>query len=168
VNLLLLRHSNAEDVPPPGQVGDQFRRLTTDGREKARIIGRAIQRIEPGITRVLTSPAARALETAEDVVSQLEPRPPLEPCAGLWIGGDIRGVVTRLRPLESDDGGILLVGHEPDLGRLVARLLTGGVDLRLVFKKGGLCKLSVRRLTAGRCATLEWLLTPRQLRMLAE
>jgi len=31
------------------------------------------------------------------------------------------------------------------------------------LKKGGLCKLMIQRLRPGRCATLEWLLTPRQM-----
>ena len=33
----------------------------------------------------------------------------------------------------------------------------------LTLKKGGLCRLTVRKLRYGRCATLEWLLTPKQL-----
>ena len=32
------------------------------------------------------------------------------------------------------------------------------------LKKGGLCKLTTERLSFGQCATLNWLLTPKQLR----
>ncbi len=46
---------------------------------------------------------------------------------------------------------------------VVVVLLTGGRQLSLKLKKGGLCKLTVSRLNFARCATLEWLLTPRQL-----
>ena len=62
---------------------------------------------------------------------------------------------------------ILLVGHEPYLSRLISTLVTGSSALPLVMKKGGLCKLSIDTLRFGRCATLEWLLTPRQLRLMA-
>jgi hypothetical protein len=34
------------------------------------------------------------------------------------------------------------------------------------MKKGGLCKLTVETLQAGRCATLEWLLTPKQMSLM--
>jgi hypothetical protein len=37
----------------------------------------------------------------------------------------------------------------------------------MTMKKGGLCFLHVTTLTYGRCATLEWLLTPRQLAALS-
>jgi hypothetical protein len=37
----------------------------------------------------------------------------------------------------------------------------------VVMKKGGLCKLCIDELEADRCATLEWLLTPKQLCLMA-
>ncbi|MCW5559454.1 MAG: histidine phosphatase family protein, partial [Verrucomicrobiae bacterium] len=163
----LLRHSTAEDLPPPGLAGDRFRRLTPEGREKARRIGRAIQRLSPGIEWVLTSPAPRARETADAVVGTLRPRPPVEELDALWIGGEARAVAARLRRGFGDTSAVLLVGHEPDLGRLASLWLTGGAGLRLVFKKGGLCKLTVTRPAAGKCAVLDWLLAPRQLALIA-
>jgi phosphohistidine phosphatase SixA len=57
----------------------------------------------------------------------------------------------------------LLVGHEPDLSALASLLLTGGGGLTITLKKGGLCRLSAERLRVGRCASLEWLVTPSQL-----
>jgi phosphohistidine phosphatase SixA len=53
------------------------------------------------------------------------------------------------------------VGHEPYLSELISVLLTGRLDLPLALKKGGVCRLTANRLHYGRCATLEWLLTPR-------
>jgi hypothetical protein len=35
------------------------------------------------------------------------------------------------------------------------------------MKKGGLCKLTAEALKHGRCATLEWLLTPKQMALMA-
>jgi len=167
MDLFLLRHSNAEDLPPAGMVGDRFRRLTRGGRGKARQIGRAMQRLGLGVEAVFSSPAPRALETAVAVAGALRPRPRIEELEALWIGGDPGAVATRLRRGSTAGSAILLVGHEPDLGRLVSLWLTGGTGLRVIFKKGGLCKLTVTRPAAGRCATLDWLLTPRQLVMIA-
>ena len=166
MNLYLLRHSNAAELPPPGKKGDRFRRLTPEGREKAVLIGRAIQRLDLGLDLILTSPADRALETAETVRAQLDPQPPLELLEDLWIGGDSGRVVARLGAGRKKLRSVLLVGHEPDLGRLASELLTGGSGMRVIFKKGGLCGLEIARLTRGNCASLAWQLTPRQLRML--
>jgi len=167
MDVYLLRHSNAEETPPPGTTGDRFRRLTPEGREKARRIGRAIQRLSLGIEWVLTSPAPRARETADAVAGTLRPRPPVEELEPLWIGGEARAVAARLRQGFGETSAVLLVGHEPDLGRLAALWLAGSPALRLVFKKGGLCKLTVTRPAAGKCAVLDWLLTPRQLALIA-
>ncbi|MEO7677526.1 MAG: hypothetical protein ABIV39_12260, partial [Verrucomicrobiota bacterium] len=75
-----------------------------------------------------------------------------------------------LNELDRDHRGldnILLVGHEPDLSRLVSVLTTGGETLSLTFKKAGLCKLKMEQLRTNRCASLEWFLTPAQLELLA-
>lgn len=167
MNLYLLRHSNAAEQPPPGRKGDRFRRLTPEGRQKAVLIGRAIQRLDLGLDLILSSPADRALETAELVRGVLAPQPPLELLDDLWIGGDPGRVVARLGAGRKKLQSVLLVGHEPDLGQFSSTLLTGGAGMKLVFKKGGLCGLEIARLSRSRCASLAWHLTPRQLRMLA-
>src|SRR5262249_16516542 len=61
---------------------------------------------------------------------------------------------------------VLLVGHEPDLSGLISLLMGGSSDASIELKKGGLCKLTTEKLTFGQCATLNWLLTPKQLRAL--
>jgi phosphohistidine phosphatase len=167
MNLYLLRHSNAEERPPRGETGDRARQLTPEGREKARMIGRAIRRLELPFDLILTSPAARARQTAELVVAELKPRPPLELCDALWIGGNLREIGARVLKGPKPPQNVLLVGHEPDLGRIASLLLTGDRHLDVVFKKGGLSFLSIGRLKYGRCAALEWHLTPRQLRLIA-
>src|SRR5437667_81427 len=59
---------------------------------------------------------------------------------------------------------VLLVGHEPDLSGLISILISGGSDAAIELKKGGLCRLTAEKLIFGQCATLNWLLTPKQLR----
>jgi phosphohistidine phosphatase len=61
---------------------------------------------------------------------------------------------------------LLLVGHEPDLSNLISWLLSGDISLSIIMKKGGLCCLSVDELVAGKCATLEWLMSPAQMVLL--
>ena len=45
-------------------------------------------------------------------------------------------------------------------------LVTDDTQLQMDFKKGGLCKLDVEKLHAGKCATLAWLLTPKQMELM--
>ena len=61
---------------------------------------------------------------------------------------------------------VLLVGHEPDLSALISTLICGKRNADIELKKGGLAKLTAETLTYGKCATLNWLLTPKQLRQL--
>jgi hypothetical protein len=44
--------------------------------------------------------------------------------------------------------------------------VAGDSSVSIAMKKGGLCKLSAESLKAGRCATLEWLLTPKQMALM--
>ena len=57
-----------------------------------------------------------------------------------------------------------LVGHEPDLGELAARLL--GARGSVEFKKGAVCLIQVDGATPGGPGTLRWMLTPKALRAL--
>jgi phosphohistidine phosphatase len=167
MNLYLLRHSNATESPPVGG-SDIDRPLTNEGRAKCRAIGDAMQRLGLKFDRIVSSPAARARETAELVRARLRPVPPLEIFDALWIGGSRATLLRRLKRLSAPRRELLLVGHQPDLGALLAHLTSGGLEMRMTFKKGGLAKLAITTLRDGRCAMLEWLLTPRQLRLIAE
>jgi phosphohistidine phosphatase SixA len=72
-----------------------------------------------------------------------------------------------LNELKPAPENILLAGHEPYLSRLISLLVTGDTQLQMDFKKGGLCKLEVEKLRFGSCATLAWLLTPKQMKLMS-
>lgn len=158
--LWLLRHADAE---PHGTREDAQRRLTERGARQAEAAGMALARMAVGFTATLSSPKARARETAELVLAQLSDgqSPGLrlhEPLAG---GYDARQALDALAGASGDGevGPILLVGHEPDLSGVVGDLTGGRVDL----KKGG---LAVVRL-AGAGGELVLLLRPAELALIA-
>lgn len=163
MNLYILRHGIAADLT---HGRDADRPLTPKGRRKMRQIAEAIERLDLGIKRILTSPYARARETAEIVAKRLKLKEALVFAEELTPGGTFRELVQRLKDPGAHAEDILLVGHEPCLSGFIS-LLTANTSLRLKLKKGGLCKLSVDELKQGRCATLEWLLTPDQLVLIA-
>jgi phosphohistidine phosphatase len=130
--LWLLRHAEAE---PHGTRSDAERRLTPRGEGQARAAGLALARLEADFDAVLYSPKTRSRQTAELAAEQWreEQRAVLAEHAPLASGFEARQALDALAAI-APDGRLLLVGHEPDLSRVVAELTGGRVDL----KKGGL------------------------------
>jgi phosphohistidine phosphatase len=116
---------------------------------------------------ILSSPYLRAKQTAEIVTQVLSTPEGVMLAETLMPEGNPRQLIEALRTDHRERQDVLLVGHEPYLSRLISTLLTGGPNLSVVMKRGGLCALDVDALRFGRCASLTSLLSPRQLRRLA-
>ncbi len=83
-------------------------------------------------------------------------------------GANPRQLAEELHALAPAPESVLLVGHEPYLSRLISLLVSGDPDFAVALKKGGLCKLLITdRFRAGRCAELQWLLTPKQMELMS-
>ena len=121
----LLRHGAAEDGSP-----DEARRLTAKGRDQAANAGRALASLGVDIEACLSSPKARAMETAELACKPLDVE--VETTDAL-AGGDFDPA-----ELGGGRGEVLLVGHEPDFSRAVGLITGGRVDL----KKGGIAAIA--------------------------
>jgi phosphohistidine phosphatase len=167
MELYLLRHGLAVERGTTGFEDDATRPLTPKGRRQLRKISAAIKQMDLRVELVLSSPLLRAKQTAEIVAAELKLKKRLKFSKALAPGGDATVLCRQLGRVKPAPEKVLLVGHEPDLSRLISRLVTGGLQLQLDFKKGGLCKLDAEKLKAGKCATLAWLLTPKQIRMMA-
>jgi phosphohistidine phosphatase len=162
MKLLLVRHAAAVPRGTPG-VPDDERPLTSDGKAEFRVAARGLVRITDRPDVLLTSPLPRARVTAEIVArafERIEPR--IEP----GVAHDsVDGILAALKT-HPPGGTVAVVGHEPALSRLIARLLGVSVHDGLAFEKGGaaLVDLPDGPLASGR---LIWFLEPRILRMLA-
>jgi phosphohistidine phosphatase len=130
--LWLLRHGDAE---PHGAREDAERRLTERGERQAHAAGIALARLHASFDAILCSPKVRARQTAELAAEHWssEQRGLLSVHPPLANGFDARQALAELADL-SADGHLLLVGHEPDLSRVVGELTGARLDL----KKGGL------------------------------
>jgi phosphohistidine phosphatase len=120
--IYLLRHGDAE----PGNGDDAARKLTPKGERQAKAAGRALAALNVKIDACLTSPKARAAQTARLVCDALS----VEPETAV----ELRGGGFEAPALTAGRGEVLLVGHEPDFSAEVGRLTGGKVKLR----KGGL------------------------------
>jgi phosphohistidine phosphatase len=165
MNLYILRHGIAVERGTRGFENDADRPLTLKGEERVRAIAKAMQAMELSFDLLLTSPFVRARKTAELVADKFKLREKLQNSEHLTPDGDPKKLVAELNRLDADD--VLLSGHEPWLSTFVATLVCDEPAASVQLKKGGLCKLSVETLKHGRCATLEWLLTPKQMLLMA-
>lgn len=125
MDLLLWRHAEAVDGTP-----DHARQLTQRGLKQAARMAEWLHTHRPKKLRVLVSPTQRTRQTAGAFTDDFEIAPALGPDASV---ADLIGAIGW-----PDAGGaVLIVGHQPSLGRL-ASLLLAGVEADWTIKKGAL------------------------------
>jgi phosphohistidine phosphatase len=163
MNLFLLRHGIAVERGTVGCETDADRPLTPKGERRLGQIADAMDAMGLTFSLILSSPYVRARQTAEIIADALGLKKKLEFSEALMPGGDAKALIAKLNKLDPMPENVLLVGHEPFLSELISTLTSGDPGVGIDFKKGGLCKLEVESLRHGRCATLAWLLTPRQM-----
>ena len=157
MKLLLIRHAAAVPRGTPG-VPDDERPLTPDGKAKFRVAARGLARVTRRPDVLLTSPLPRARLTAEITARAFgHIAPAIEPALAR---SSVDGIVAALKT-HPPAARIALVGHEPLLGALLARLLGAAQGAQLAF---ALVDLPNGPAAAGR---LRWFLKPRILRTLA-
>jgi phosphohistidine phosphatase len=166
MELYLLRHAIAVERGTPGYARDSDRPLTPEGEKKMWRAAEGMKALDLSFDLILTSPYLRAKQTADIVAEVFKAQDKMEMSENLTPDGDPERLIAELNRRYRSLERILLVGHEPYLSSLISVLVTGDGSLSLVMKKGGLCLLTVDSLRCGQCATLEWLLTPRQLRLI--
>jgi len=162
MRLLVFRHGIAEDVSADGT--DASRVLTPQGVERTRKAARGLVALCDPPDVILTSPKARARQTADaaaevfgsriEVLDELADGPP---------GPALAALAARREET------VMIVGHEPMLSGLVEQVCAGRplgvVDLR----KAGCACLDVTLAPAGdaTAAVLLWLATAKMLRAAA-
>jgi phosphohistidine phosphatase len=160
MTLYILRHGIAVDRTSFSGT-DADRSLTAAGRRKMHRIARGMKTLGITVDLVLSSPLARARETATIMAAELGCSGRLRFSPHLKTGGDTAALIADIARRGAE--AVVLVGHEPQVSALVSILVSGGQRVELKFKKGGLCRLSINAIRYGRCAVLDWFLTPSQL-----
>jgi phosphohistidine phosphatase len=158
--LYLVRHAIAEargDAWPD----DRKRPLTEEGMSRFRKSARGLSRLGVSLDVILTSPLVRARQTADILGGVFEQRPHIVAVESLIPGESYQSLLTDLEK-HSKRTQIALVGHEPGIGELAARL--AGSRHPFEFKKGAVCRIDVDSLPPGGPGKLRWFLTPRILR----
>ena len=140
MDLILWRHAEAEPGEP-----DLGRRLTAKGVQQAERMAKWLDRHLPATTRILSSPADRAQQTALALKRKFRVVPDLAPGASAAAVLGAAGWPDAREP-------VLIVGHQPTLGEVAAFLLTEDEACWSV-RKGAVWWLS-NRVRAGLASTV--------------
>jgi len=158
--LYLIRHGVAAERGDKWP-DDTKRPLTDDGIQKLRRAARGLARLGVRIDMIVTSPLVRTRQTAELVAAAFEPRPHIVNADSLAPGGAHAAILADLEK-HARRTHIGIVGHEPGIGELAARLI--GSRHAIAFKKGAVCRIDVDALPPNGPGELRWFLTPRIMR----
>jgi phosphohistidine phosphatase len=163
MNLYLFRHGIAVDRGLPDYEDDSQRPLTAKGAARIKRIAQAMERLGIKVDLIISSPYLRAHQTAQIVAEHYDIEKNLHLSENLTPAASPSALIGEMHEFYADALGVLVVGHEPYLSALASTLLAGDEKVVLTFKKGGLAKFSIDELIYGRCAALDWLITPRQM-----
>jgi phosphohistidine phosphatase len=167
MRLLVIRHAIAGDREEFAGTGkpDSERPVTPEGRKKMRANARGLRAVAPDLAVLGSSPFVRARQTA-DIVAKAYHDLSVTEVPALASGGSRQQVLEWLSAQRVEAVGV--TGHEPDLGALIAWLVTGDPAPFVTLKKGGACLLSFPGAPGPGQAELKWVLTPRLLALLGD
>lgn len=148
---MLWRHADAED---PGPKGDFVRELTKKGRRQAERMADWLRPRLEGEWTVLSSPAARAIQTVTPLGMDYEARPGLDTSSS---------AADMLRVAGWPDGErVIVVGHQPTLGEVAARLMGGGAG-DIAVRKGAIYWFATRDRDGRTETVLKAMMSPEML-----
>jgi phosphohistidine phosphatase len=150
VKVYLVRHGQAED-----RESDRERHLTPAGRNDAKALASYLRTLRVKVGQVWHSGKTRAAETAEILAGEIRVTGEVEARQGLNPNDSAVELSRELARLDED---VMIVGHMPFLGELVAVLVTGGAAGEIVtFRTAGACCLERDE---GEPWRLVWLVSP--------
>jgi len=160
IQLYLIRHGLA-GARGEAWPDDAKRPLTPEGVARLRKAAKGLAALGVSFDQVLTSPLVRTRQTAEIVAQALAPRGAVVTLDALAPGGTPAAIIAALAA-HVRQGSVAVVGHEPDLGQLAARLI--GAKAAIPFKKGGVCRIDLDTLPPTHPGRLVWFAPPKMLR----
>jgi len=147
MDLILWRHCDAEVGSP-----DTARRLTARGVGQAERMARWLTSHLPATCRILVSPAVRAQQTARALDREFETS------AAIGTGTSVAAVLAVAGWPDAREP-VLVVGHQPTLGRIASFLLASEETDR-AMRKGAIWWLSNRPRETGTAVVLKVAIDP--------
>ena len=156
--IVFARHAKSDwtrDLP------DRKRPLNPRGLKDAPMMGRLLRAYEFQPDAILSSPAVRALTTAELVAQELEQAPAIDVREEIYDGGP-GGILGLIQELPENIHSVMVFGHNPTTETLIQFCLQ--MRSGVTVPTGGMACIEF----AGRCAqlnpalsSLQWFLIPK-------
>jgi phosphohistidine phosphatase len=142
MQLYILRHANADTQAAT----DSARELSEKGHEQAKKAAKfcAEHDIRPDV--IFSSPLIRAAQTAKPVAKELG----MEVTTARWLssGAKPEAILAEISAVKQHDS-VMIVGHQPDLGELIAHLIGLSAADSMNVRKGSLTLLEVGAFRKG-------------------
>jgi phosphohistidine phosphatase len=167
MQLLVIRHGIAEN-PSAVATGqdDSGPPLSKEGKQMMKRVAAALREIVDKIDVIGASPLLRAQQTAQ-IVAKAYDDLAVVTVEDLLPESDPPALMNWLRQHSTVDV-VAIVGHQPNLGRVVTWLMSGVKDPRVDLAKGGTCLIEFSGNVSAGNGTLQWLLTPSLLRHIGD
>ena len=165
MDLFILRHAEAGKTLP-ARTRDFERSLTAEGKDELEDVARALYRLKIRPDHIISSPLKRSRETANIVAKALKERDKVEIWDELKPEGSRQELYKRLSKLKPESV-VLCVGHEPYLTQAISEVTGHRGPPKIVLRKSGLARLSIKTFSPKVEGELRWLLTPRLLKRMS-
>jgi phosphohistidine phosphatase len=165
LRVVLFRHGPAGTRDAARWPDDGLRPLTSRGEVRTRVAASGLVRLTGGVRAIWTSPLARAAASAA-LLREASREARVSIVEALRPGGSWREIIERLQQGRGAGGTIVLVGHDPDLGKLAGSLVFGA-PRALPLKKAGACAIDFEGPVEAGHGQIAWLVPPKLLRSLA-
>jgi phosphohistidine phosphatase len=160
VELYLIRHGVAAERGPE-YPDDSKRPLTGKGIAALKREAKALDALGVSFDVIITSPLTRTRQTADVFAEHLSGKPAVMLSDSLAPAGTPAAVIQEISKHARKER-IALVGHEPNIGELAARLI--GARSPIEFKKGAICRIDFEAFPPKSVGQLRWFVPPRVLR----
>ena len=135
MDLVLWRHAEAESGEP-----DEGRKLTPKGEKQAKRVAEWLHSRLPDTAKILCSPAKRAQQTAQALAEASHRK--IRTVEALAADATVDEMLDAIG-WTAGKGTLVAIGHQPALGRIASRLLTGQ-ERDWPIKKGAVVWISPR------------------------
>jgi phosphohistidine phosphatase len=157
MNLYVLRHASA-GTRRANPVIDVKRPLDKEGKHQCILVGSFLNSLKVQFDLIVSSPLKRAQQTAAFVGTEVGYEAEIMITDALSPEASVQQFLHLVDSFEGQEN-VLLVGHNPNIGCLLASLFSNGKpNLRL--RKGAIARVDYTR----RPGVLHWLVDPRILR----
>ena len=158
MRLYLVRHGVAVDHLGGAITRDSERPLTEEGISEMRVVATALTKMNVKPDLILASPLVRTKQTAQIIADAFGMQITL--CDALAPAGSANLIFKTVAKHESANQ-VFLVGHEPDMGMLLNKLLWAGPECELPFKKGTIARVDVSDMPPTSPGALKWYMPPK-------